>query len=147
MLAIYIDITSIPKPSLPQLTSLIRLKLLPRASLLALLSAFDLPYPQLSDLFYDLLTDLLDASTTEYLSFVSSPLLLTFIKHKLGEELVGDHQLIRQVDKEVFKRLRGRLPELSQYIFEAKARHVEKVTMEEASVVHEIMQERDSPVS
>ena len=85
MLARYIDITSIPKPSLPQLTSLIRLKLLPRASLLALLSPFDLPYPQLSDLFYDLLTDLQDASTTEYLSFVSSPQLLTFIKDKLGE--------------------------------------------------------------
>ena len=86
MLARYKDITSIPKPSLPQLTSLIRLKLLPRASLLALLSAFDLPYPQLSDLFYDLLTDLQDASTTEYLSFVSSPHLLAFIKDKLSGE-------------------------------------------------------------
>jgi hypothetical protein len=80
LLARYVDITSIPKPSLPQLTSLIRLKLLPRASLLALLSDFELPYTQLSDLFYDLLTDLLDASTTEYLTFVSSPLLLSFIK-------------------------------------------------------------------
>ena len=77
----------------------------------------------------------MDASSPEYLSFVSSPLLLTFIKHKLGDELTSDHQQIRQVDKEVFKRLHGRLPELSQYIFEAKARHVESVTMEEASVV------------
>lgn len=49
------------------------------------------------------------------------------------------------MDKEVFKRLRGRLPDLSQYIFEAKARHVETVTLEEASVVTEVMQERDTP--
>ena len=92
MQARYTDITSMPKPTLPQLSSLIRLKLLPRAALLALLADFDLPYPQLSDLFYDLLTDLLDASTTEYLSFVSSPILLAFLKDKLGEELPGDHQ-------------------------------------------------------
>jgi hypothetical protein len=91
LLAKYTDIASIPKPSLPQLTSLIRLKLLPRVSLLALLSGFDLPYTQLSDLFYDLLTDLVDASTSEYLSLVSSPLLLSFIKYRLNDELAGDH--------------------------------------------------------
>ena len=68
-----------------------------------MLFEFELPYFQLSDLFYDLLTDLMDASSPEYLSFVSSPLLLTFIKHKLGDELTSDHQQIRQVDKEVFK--------------------------------------------
>ena len=49
------------------------------------------------------------------------------------------------MDKEVFKRLRGRLPDLSQYIFEAKARHVETVTLEEASVVTEVLSGKDTP--
>jgi hypothetical protein len=46
---------------------------------------------QLSDLFYDLVTDLLDCSSSEYLSFVSSPLLLELLQTKLLSASQEDH--------------------------------------------------------
>jgi len=123
------DLTSIPRPNVSQLTTLIRLKLFPRVILLNLLAGLDLPPTHLSDLFYDLLTDLADCSTSEYLAFISSPLLLSLLQTRLASPASEDHQLVRHLDSQVFKRLRGRFPDLSHHLFtQVKGCYVERVT-------------------
>ena len=61
------------------------------------------------------------------------------MRTRLDSALAQDHQLVRQLDAQLFKRLRGRLPELSSYLLEVKARHVEHVTHEEVKVIKEVV--------
>ena len=49
--------------------------------------------------------------------------------------------MIRHLDNQLFKRLRGRCPELSRYLFCLKARYVEYSTKDDVEFIKEIVEQ------
>ena len=80
----------------------------------------------LLDLLFDILDDICDVSTEEFISSLDS--LYRFFRAVDYGLLVSDFQLIKRIAWKLFIRIKGRHPELQQFLFELKIAHVRKVT-------------------
>lgn len=128
------DALSINLKNMQQLTSVVRLRLLSKNDSLILFKKWlkdnpSISAPLLLSLLYDLLEDFNEIPTYEFSDFSKN--LLPFLQSYTNETLLNDFQLIKRLNVKLFLGLRGRFPELEEYLFNLKLQFSEKCILEE----------------
>lgn len=94
---------------------------------------------------YDILTDIIDVPTYEFVSF--SKELYSFLKDKVDyHTLLCDFQLIKRLSLKFYNRLKGRFPELQEFLFTLKIDFVNRATEELQKDVREMAIEEGQSV-